>query len=137
MTQCMSKIIFLSYQEILEIHEVQLEVFGGLYGVRDKGLLESAIMMPMSGIGKNYFHDDLYKMAAAYLYHIIKNHAFVDGNKRTAVVASITFLKSNGVEIFISQEDLFNLAIGVATSIIKKEEIAEFFRKNSTKKSKK
>ena len=74
---------FLSVADVLGFHEDQLANYGGAPGVRDMGLLESAVAMPMAGFGDQYLHADLFEMAAAYLYHIVCNHPFVDGNKRT------------------------------------------------------
>jgi death-on-curing protein len=83
--------LFLTLDEILLIHENQLKLYGGDSGLRDLGLLQSALSMPSAGYGDEYFHKDLYEMAAAYLFHIVKNHPFVDGNKRVGFVASYVF----------------------------------------------
>lgn len=124
----MHNIIFLSLEEIVGMHEIQVEKFGGSHGIRDVGLLESAVMMPRASFGECYLHKDIFEMAAAYMYHIIKNHAFVDGNKRTGTVAALTFLTSNKMPIKFSQEYLFTLAIEVATSSITKEDLADKLR---------
>lgn len=65
---------FLSLDQIILIHQNQLKFYGGESGLRDMGLLQSALAMPSSGFGEEYFHKDLYEMAAAYLFHIVKNH---------------------------------------------------------------
>jgi len=91
--------IFLSLGEVLEIHRDQIDRYGGHPGIRDIGLLQSALAMPAAGFGGRFLHTDLFEMAAAYLFHITQNHPFVDGNKRTGAVASLVFLSLNGVEI--------------------------------------
>ena len=83
---------FLSLENILEIHQIQIGEFGGNPGLRDVGLLRSAAAMPAAQFGGQYLHDDLYEMAAAYLYHLALNHPFVDGNKRVAAMAADIFL---------------------------------------------
>jgi death on curing protein len=127
----MEEYIFFFIEEVLKMHEVQIEEFGGSYGLRDRGLLESALSMPMASFGGAYLHEDIFSMAAAYMYHLIKNHPFVDGNKRTGVVVALAFLKMNGFPAIFSQEEVFALAIEVATSLISKEELAARLRKNS------
>jgi death on curing protein len=80
---------FLDLAEVLEIHALQLDEFGGMAGVRDQGLLESAIEQPRATAFGELLHGDLFEMAAAYLFHVVKNHAFLDGNKRTALLAAL------------------------------------------------
>jgi len=88
---------FLDLEEVLEIHALQLAEFGGLGGLRDQRLLESAVAQARATAFGQLLHGDLFEMAAAYLFHIVKNHAFVDGNKRTALLAALVFLDINGV----------------------------------------
>ena len=71
---------FICIENVLSFHELQLEEHGGTAGIRDLGLLDSAIMMPQASFGGEFVHQDIYEMAAAYLFHICKNHRFVDGN---------------------------------------------------------
>lgn len=120
--------VFLELLDVLEIHEDLLSAFGGKTGVRDPGLLQSALAIPMSGSGDTFFHADLYEMAAAYLFHIIKNHPFVDGNKRTALGCALVFLDLNGMEISADESELFDMTIAAADGHINKDEIANFFR---------
>lgn len=123
--------LFLSLGEVLEIHQDQLARYGGMPGVRDMGLLQSALAMPAGGLGGQYFHEDLHAMAAAYLYHIARNHPFVDGNKRTAAVAALVFLALNGLEIEADEDALELMVRAVAEGRIGKSSIADFFRENS------
>ena len=120
---------FLQLQDILFLHENQIELYGGDHGVRDEGLLESALAQPQAAFGGAYLHEDLYAMAAAYLYHIVQNHPFVDGNKRTGVVAALTFLDFNGIEIDAPQGAIYDLTVAVASGQADKAEVAAFFKK--------
>ncbi len=121
---------FLSLAEVLEIHRDQIERYGGKRGIRDLGLLQSALAMPAAGFGGRYLHGDLFEMAAAYLFHIISNHPFVDGNKRTGAVAALVFLLLNGMEIK-TDEDLFEQTVrSLAEGKVGKTAIAEFFREH-------
>ena len=74
---------FLTLEDVLVIHEEQLNAFGGLDGIRDQGLLESAVMMPQASFGGEYLHSSIFEMASAYAFHIAENQPFLDGNKRT------------------------------------------------------
>ena len=89
------KPIFLGLSEVIEIHRDQIQRYGGMAGIRDIKLLKSSVAMPAIGFGECYAHGDLFEMAAAYLFHIIKNHPFLDGNKGTGTVVSIVFLAMN------------------------------------------
>lgn len=121
---------FLSLAEVLEIHRDQIERYGGKTGIRDLGLLQSALAMPAAGFGGRYLHGDLFEMAAAYLFHIVRNHPFVDGNKRTGAVAALVFLFLNGMEIEAS-EDIFEQTVrAVAEGKMDKSAIAGFFREH-------
>lgn len=123
-----SKIFFVTLDDVLALHFDQLRAFGGLNGIRDKGLLESAVATPQASYGGNYLHDDMFKMAAAYLYHIVKNHPFLDGNKRTGAVAAFAFMGMNGFESNFTQDQFYHLAHGVAASNLDKEEVAQLLK---------
>ena len=122
---------FLTLQDILRIHRDQIEHYGGSLGVRDQGLLESAIAMPQAGFGGQFYHTDLCEMGAAYLFHLTKNHAFIDGNKRVGTAAAIVFLDMNGRPLEASNEAIVALTLGVAEGKLTKSAVAEFFRKHS------
>ena len=122
---------FLSIGEVLEIHRDQIERYEGDPGIRDLGLLQSALAMPAAGFGGRYLHGDLYEMAAAYLFHIIQNHPFVDGNKRTGVVAALVFLALNNVVIEADEDDFERLVRAVAEGEAAKATVSEFLRKNA------
>jgi len=92
---------FLDLEDVLLIHDEQLVLFGGSSGLRDRGLLESAVAMPQATFGGAFVHEGVFAMAAAYAFHIAENQPFVDGNKRTGVLAAVVFLELNG---FIVEE---------------------------------
>ncbi len=102
-------------------------------GVANQGLLESAVAMPAAGVGGEYLHENLAAMAAAYLFHICKNHPFFDGNKRVAVVAAEVFLRVNGMRLNVPNEELKQLCLGVAAGEISKSEATVFFEKHTEK----
>jgi len=114
---------------VQSIHEDQIQRYGGSFGIRDMGLLESAVAMPQAGFGGQYFHTDLFEMAAAYLFHIVKNHPFVDGNKRVGSMAAYAFLELNGKTFDAPEREYGDLVLAVAEGKRTKSAIAEFFRK--------
>lgn len=124
--------VFLELGEILQIHQDQLERYGGTAGIRDVGLLQSAAAMPRAGIADRYLHEDLFEMAAAYLYHIVRDHPFVDGNKRSGTVAALVFLVLNDVEVAVDEDELENVVRSVAEGTVTKSDIADLFRRNAS-----
>ena len=121
---------FLSLEDVLRIHATQFAEEGGSPGLRDVGLLESALAMPRAGFGGEYLHPDLHEMAAAYLFHVAKNHPFVDGNKRTALVSALVFLELNGVRVDAPDRAIEDLVVGVAEGLVPKSAVAEFLRRH-------
>ena len=119
---------FLTIEDVLAIHADQVERYGGDAGVRDIGLLDSAIAQTKASFGGAYLHEDVYAMAAAYLFHIVQNHPFIDGNKRTGAVAALLFFDINGVEINVPVGSLYDLVIGIAEGRIDKPAIAATLR---------
>jgi len=95
----MKEICFLALEEVIQIHIAQIAAFGGMHGIRDLNLLKSAIATPMAQFADIFLHTDLFEMAAAYMYHIIKNHPFLDGNKRTGMSAGLVFLHANDFDL--------------------------------------
>ena len=128
----MKSIVFLYLNDVLRIYE---KTTGLSYknGLINLGLLESAIAQPKATMFGEYIYSDIFEMAAAYFFHIIKNHAFVDGNKRTGLVVAITFLEINGISIHYDLENLYTLSLGVADSSLNKEDAARFFRTGKLK----
>ena len=123
--------VFLTYEEVVSINIDQVNRYGGLSGVRDEGLLLSALAMPQIGFGDEYAHRDLFEMAAAYLFHIVKNHPFVDGNKRVGAVTARIFLALNGVAINMPEDTVYDLVIATAEGRADKTAIAATFRAHS------
>jgi death on curing protein len=119
---------FLTLEAVIAIHRDQLALFGGGDGIRDQGLLESAIAQPMATFDGNYLHEDLHAMAAAYLYHLVQNHPFVDGNKRVGLIATLVFLAGNGISTKVAYSALYDLVIDVASGRIDKQGIAAQLR---------
>ena len=122
--------LFLTLEEVLEIHRNQIDLYGGGAGVRDLGLLQSALAAPQAGIRSGYLHADLMEMASAYLYHIVRNHPFVDGNKRTGALAAVVFLAMNGVELNAPLDAFESLVVAVAAGKATRAQVAEFLRKH-------
>jgi death-on-curing protein len=119
--------LFLSLDEVLEIHERQVERYGGSPGLRDGAGLESAVAVPQSTFGGEFLHASIPAMAAAYLYHICQNHPFIDGNKRAGANAAITFLLMNAWEPAFSEQELVDVVLSVASGGLGKPHLTEIF----------
>lgn len=121
---------FLSLENILHIHDNTLAEEGGSPGIRDLGLLESAVAMPQATFAGEYLHRGLSEMAAAYLFHICQNHAFVDGNKRAAAFSALLFLALNGIEdeALPPEAELERVTLAVAEGKISKSAVADWLR---------
>ncbi len=126
--------IFLTLAEIIEIHEYQIERFGGSDGLRSLDLLNSAIGMPSSSFNGNYLHPTIPDMAAAYLFHIVGNHPFLDGNKRVGTMSALVFLEMNGYDFNASDDELTAVLLLVASGKMLKDELSLFFRQHSRRK---
>jgi death on curing protein len=123
--------LFLRLDDVLALHQEQIRLFGGASGIRDLGLLESAIGTPAATFDGAFLHGTLFEMAAAYLHSICRNHPFIDGNKRTAVSCALTFLALNAIWIEASEDEFFDLVIGVAQGVASKAEVAVFLERNA------
>ena len=119
---------FLTLDEVLLIHADQIRRYGGRRGIRDLALLSSALAMPEASFGGHHLHPSLAEMAAAYLFHISQNHPFVDGNKRSALAAALTFLWLNGYGLDAGDDELTEMVLGVAAGRLGKAEAAVFIR---------
>ncbi|MGC9261674.1 MAG: type II toxin-antitoxin system death-on-curing family toxin [Phycisphaerae bacterium] len=122
---------FLTVNDVMVIHDDALGGHGGLAGIRDLGLLESAVMMPQAAFGGKYLHPDIPAMAAAYVFHICQAHAFHDGNKRCAVLAGLIFLDNNAYDVTASDDDVIALGLGVAKGSLNKSDATLWMRKFS------
>jgi death-on-curing protein len=106
----------------------KIATYGGSDGVRDVGLLQSAMAQPEASFGGQFLHADVFEMAAAYLFHIVQNHPFVDGNKRVGLEAALLFLEINGQSIDTDDDALIDLVLQTAQGQTTKQQIAAFFR---------
>jgi death-on-curing protein len=124
----MSGFVFLELDDVLAIHADQIVRYGGSDGVRDLGLLKSALAMPQASFGGEFLHPTLPEMAAAYLFHLVQNHAFIDGNKRIGLAATLAFLGMNDLWLESEPAELLEMVLRVARGEIGKPEIAVFLK---------
>ena len=118
---------FLTDEEVVAIHADQINRYGGDPGLRDRGLLESAVHAARNVAA--YVEDwDLCDLAAAYVFHLAENQPFIDGNKRAALASALVFLHQNGVETDDPREVLYDVMIGAATKAMRKLQIAATLR---------
>ncbi len=122
---------FLSKESVLAIHNAQLLEHGGGTGVREQNLLDSALAQPMAEFGGEFLHKDVFEMAAAYLYHIVMNHPFLDGNKRTGLASSLVFLDVSGYEIADEGTALADMVLALIEQSKGKAWAAEFLRQRA------
>ena len=120
--------IFFTLDEVLAIHADQIERYGGSFGIRDQGLLESALAMPEATYSGDDLHPSLSEKAAAYLFHLVKKHPFVDGNKRAGLAVCLAFLAMNDVSVRASDDELVDVVYGVAEGRTSKADVAVFLR---------
>ena len=119
--------VFLTVEQVLRLHQRLVERYGGDPGILSLDLLESAVTMPMATFGGHFLHEGLAAMAAAYLFHICKNHPFADGNKRTALAAAELFVLANGKRVRATNRELERLTRRVAAEALPKGEVGRFF----------
>jgi death-on-curing protein len=122
---------FLELEDVLLIHDEQLARFGGSAGVRDLGLLESAVAMPRATFGGAFVHEGVFAMAAAYAFHIAENQPFVDGNKRTGVLSAVVFLELNGFIVEEPPSSLHDAMIAIAERRLDKAGLADLLERLS------
>lgn len=118
---------FLPVEMVILYHDKLIDEFGGFKGIRDMGLLLSALEMPKASMFGVDLHPTIFNKAAAYLFHIVCNHPFNDGNKRTGGFSALIFLEINGVKTDFDDKEYEGLIIEVAKGEVKKENIAHFF----------
>jgi len=123
------KLRFLGLEEVIRLHQDQIARYGGGEGIRDLGLLESAVAAPEASFDGAYLHTTLPEMAAATLFHLAKNHPFVDGNKRVAAAAMIMFVYLNDHDLECDEDELVELTLGIATGSVTKSEASVFLAK--------
>jgi death-on-curing protein len=128
----MEEPIWMEAADSVLAHDLELAAHGGSLGIRDAGLLESALARPRNIWAYAESAPSLAVLAAAYAFGISSNHPFVDGNKRTALVVSFAFLDVNGSEVTASQEDAFLTILGLAAGEITEDQLAQWFERNTT-----
>ncbi len=125
-------------KHILALHDALIERYGGTKGIRDKGLLESAISQPMQAVFGEEIFPDIPSKAAAYAYYISENQPFLDGNKRTATASALTFLRLNGFDLKLKKNErekiVYDTIMKVANKELSREQLTEWFRKNTRRK---
>jgi death on curing protein len=114
---------FLSETIIMAIHDDQVRLYGGSYGLRD-----AAVHMPQAQFGGEFLHTTIFHMAAAYGFHLCQNHPFIDANKRTAGMVMFTFLQLNGLEVIATEVDYYHTMMAVAGGQMNKEQLAEWLQ---------
>lgn len=122
----MSAFVWLASDLVQAIHAHQLKLFGGPPGLRDEGALESALGRPMNRAA--YGEVDLAELAAAYAFGIAKNHPFIDGNKRAALLALVTFLGLNGIDFVVDEAEAVIMIRGLAAGEIDESGLARWIR---------
>ena len=126
---------YIAYQYVIEVHDSLIDEYGGRKGILNEGLLRSALEMPKARFAGKDLHRTIFDKTAAYLFHLIQNHPFVDGNKRTASMAAMIFLAMNYKKEFaIFDTEYQEIILGVAQGVITKKEIAKFFRNSQHRK---
>ena len=125
--------MFIPKHVVIFFHEQLIDLYGGTSGIRDEGLLDSALEQPKAMFGGSFLHDSLTKMAAAYGFHLCSNHPFIDGNKRVALVTMDTFLQKNGYELVASEREAYETIIKLASGKLSKGELAIWLEDNTNK----
>jgi|SRR3989338_2580418 len=134
-------VVYLELKHVAAIHDALIEQYGGTLGLRDEGLLDSAIAQPAQAVFGEEIFPDVPSKCAAYAYYISENQPFLDGNKRTAVATALTFLRLNGYDLKLplekANQNLYDLMMKLANKEISRNQLADWFRKNSKRKRKK
>jgi death-on-curing protein len=128
------KVVFLTLDEVLALHANQIDRYGGSVGIRALELLQSALAIPAAMFSGNYLHATVHEMAAAYLFHVVSNHPFVDGNKRTGLMAMLAFLGLNGFQLEVTEDELTDLVLAVAAGRVSKAEVGVFVKRHGRRR---
>ena len=124
---------YLSITKVLFVHDRAVKEFGGSFGIRDIGLVESAVARPQASFDGNDLYQSIYDKTAALLQSLLKNHPFVDGNKRTAWVSAVALLKMKGWQIIAKEDEVVEFMVRVANENLSVDEIAGWVKKNCKK----
>jgi len=125
--------VFLTFEQVLAIHDNQIELYGGTHGIRELSLLESAVMRPQTTFAGRDLYPTLFEKAAVLMHSLVMNHPFIDGNKRTGTVFALTFFEINGFKISSKQEELKHLSLKLESKRINLQDLADWFKKHSKK----
>jgi len=128
--------IYLTAEQVLFIHYRLVSETAGEHGVRDIGLLESAIARPKATFDGQKLYTNIFDKAAALMESLVNNHPFIDGNKRTGIACAVLFLRQNGITFSAKNSDLERFTLRVASSKIKPSEIAKWLKNHSRSKEK-
>ena len=120
--------VFLSVDDVVDIHRDQIRRYGGAAGIREPSLLQSAVAQASATFDGKYLHRDLFEMASAYLFHIVMDHPFLDGNKRTGAAAALVFMLVNGIRVVVAENAFAEMVLDVAQGRIRKLQVAKFLR---------
>jgi death-on-curing protein len=121
-------IVHLSIEQVIDLHDEQLQRYGGATGTRDRGMLESALARPAMTFGGEDLYPDVPAKAAALMHSLALNHPFIDGNKRVAAHAAVVFVNVNGVELMASVPELVDITLAVAEGKVEVEALTIWFR---------
>jgi death-on-curing protein len=121
---------FLTVDEVIVLHAEAIQFYGGEPGLLDYSLLESAVMAPQASFGGEYLYKNIHAMAAAYWYSLVKNHSFVDGNKRVGLHACDAFLAFNGLQLTLSSEKAEEVTFAIAKGEITREGLIEILEQS-------
>lgn len=124
---------YLTVQDVLLLHNLAIDKHGGSHGLRDFGLLDSAVMRAQATFGGVDLYETIFTKAAALVHSLLMNHQFVDGNKRTAMFSLMTFIELNGYMFIAKQKDVVEYALYIENSQPEIEKIAKWIQKNSKK----
>jgi death on curing protein len=120
-------------EDILKIHKASIKDFGGAHGIRDEGLLSSALARPFQTFGGKDLYPSIFEKAAALGESLIINHPFVDGNKRTGILALLTLLLGHDIRLTATGDELYEFVINISTGSLRFEEIVSWLSKHTTK----
>ncbi len=126
-------IVYLTLEQILVIHQDQIDRYGGSHGIRELALLESAAFRPQSTFSDQDLYPDLFDKAAALMHSLILNHPFIDGNKRTSSASTLVFLEINGWRLKVNQDLFLQAVLAIESKKMSIEDIAKWIQVNSEK----
>lgn len=125
------KVKYLTVKDVLLLHNMAIDASGGSHGLRDLGLLESAIARPQSSFGGKDLYPTIFLKAGALIHSLLRNHAFVDGNKRSSMFSAMTFLELNGYKFEAGQKEVVNYALKIENDKLSVEEIAKWLKEHT------